>query len=368
MRTSKSIFQFLKAFEDKASEGKTAIKLPDQKALKNDNAMVTVKTFRKYLRKFFSSKKVTPQIQQDEQLSEQQHQHQPQQQSLQQQSEVTTHDKSFVEKDTEETFEPLIDIDVVASTIQGEDYLSEDVRTDLTFNFNSADLIGHNIKGTKQLLIHLETKKLKEEELIAMFTLVLEDICLHYDAKRLFIYNTFYQMTLFHRLLKLLKIEFFHYDESTNWSVLSSDGENHSLSYRSSYNMLTTPEGIRGTEATECICIIENDDYTLKHITLEGMSRATQNLIVISTSNILRSGHILRELLSEYLMECLVTNYNDVDKELPYTKSTTSVNKIIFNINTQSWQYQEMLQDVQQFYHPKTTPKITNVHELILKK
>lgn len=53
MRTSKSIFQFLKAFEDKASEGKTAIKLPDQKALKNDNAMVTVKTFRKDLRKFF---------------------------------------------------------------------------------------------------------------------------------------------------------------------------------------------------------------------------------------------------------------------------------------------------------------------------
>lgn len=85
MRTSKSIFQFLKAFEDKASEGKTAIKLPDQKALKNDNAMVTVKTFRKDLRKFFfSSKKATPQIQQDEQLSEQQHQYQPQQQSLQQ--------------------------------------------------------------------------------------------------------------------------------------------------------------------------------------------------------------------------------------------------------------------------------------------
>lgn len=139
-------------------------------------------------------------------------------------------------------------------------------------------------------------------------------------------------MTLFHRLLKLLKIEFFHYDESTNWSVLSSDGENRSLSYRSSYNMLTTPEGIRGTEATECICIIENDDYTLKHITLEGMSRATQNLIVISTSNIRNSDtlkssidHILRELLSEYLMECLVTNYNDVDKELNTTLNPPQV-------------------------------------------
>ncbi|XP_057298864.1 uncharacterized protein LOC130629617 isoform X2 [Hydractinia symbiolongicarpus] len=389
MRTSELNFQFLRAFENKASKEKTTIKLPlkDSQAKANKEAKQKNNTgfFRKILQKFFA-RKTTPckqeqqkSVQSPNQSQQQPHPSQqqpqpPQQQPPQQQQpkENTMHHMEFGEKDIDGHFEAPIDIDRVAAAIQDE-HLSEDVRTDIHFNFNSAAFIGHNIKGTKPLLIHPEEKK-TEEEFIATLALVLQDICLHYNVKRLFIYNTYHQMTIFYRLLKLLKIEFLQYDESTDWKILKSNEEIPNLLQYSSYNILTTPEGSRGMEASECICLIENNDRTLKHLTLESMSRATQNLIIVSTSNINQSkldfstGHIISELLSLYLMEYLVTHSKDLDTEKPYTNTTNNnAGKVVFNVNTRSWQFEELLNNIKDINPPETVLEIKNVTEIIFK-
>ncbi|XP_057299033.1 uncharacterized protein LOC130629724 [Hydractinia symbiolongicarpus] len=351
MRTSASIFQFLKAFEIKASEKNTVIKLPVQEASQKNNTPVVWQ------------KETSPLKQEDqEQL--------PIRQDL---SQDVTNGNRLLDKGVNNNFEDPIDIDRVAATIQDE-HLSEDVRTEINFQFNSAAFIGHNIKGTKPLLIHPESNELKEEELIAMITLVLQHLSLHYNTKRLFIYNTFHQMTIFYRLLTLLDLDFFQYDEYTDWKIFKENEEISNLLQYSSYNILTTPEGCRGVEASESICLIENNDRTLKHLTLESMSRATQNLIIVSTSNINQSkldfstGHIIKELLPVYLIENLVTHSKDLNTDRPYTYSNeNNINKVVFNINTQSWQFKELMKNIKHINHPQAAPVITNVRKIIFK-
>ncbi|XP_057308606.1 uncharacterized protein LOC130646944 isoform X2 [Hydractinia symbiolongicarpus] len=350
MRTPKMIFNFLKAFESKAADVKTAIKLPVQESRLKDVAVASLDGYDK-------EKVLTqPQQQQEPQLDQQLHQ-------------AITHTRAPIEEG--ESFEVPVDIDIVAASLNDED-LSEDVRTEIKWVFNSADIIGHNINGKKPLLIHPEIQQVTEEEVIPLLAFVLQDTCLQGVTKRLFLYNTLHQMTVFYKLLKLLKMDFFRYDDSTDWNILTSDNTIvNNLSHCATYNLLTTPQGSRGIEAAECVCVIDKDDYKLKHLTLEGMSRVTQNLILISTSNIRKAntlmsstGHIISELLPGYLIECGIDRFEDDNNEIPFTK-ISSDNKIIFRINTQSWQYEEMIEDSKVIDCPNTTPNILSATEIV---
>lgn len=389
MRTTKLIFQFLQAFEKEVSQKKVTIKLPEQESNKIDDKM-TARIFTKISSPFskicrqIKQPQQQPQQPQQQQLPQQQlprqqlpqqhklqhqYQEQQQQQQLQQQEKVISSNT-----EEEELFEAPIDIDVIAASMHDKD-LSENVRSDITLNFNTADLIGHNIEGTKPCLIHPSTKQITEEEFIPMLAFVLQDVCLRRSTKRLFIYNTIRQKTLFYKLLKLLKIDFVHYDESTGWKVLSSKETNVCrFPHSQGYNLLTTPEGSRGIEAAECICIIESNDCTLKHFTLEAMSRATQKLVLLSSSNVYTSdtiessiGHIISKLVSEYLVEHIMGPSSDGETEVPFTKFREGENKIVFNINTCCWKFEEMVNDLEQTVDFQLPSESTNAHEIVIK-
>ncbi|XP_057303133.1 uncharacterized protein LOC130640398 isoform X2 [Hydractinia symbiolongicarpus] len=388
MRTTKLIFQFLQAFEKEVSQKKVTIKLPEQESNKIDDKM-TVRIFTKIssplskICRQIKQPQQQPQAQQQpqqQQLSQQQlpqqHNLQQQHQEQQQQQQQLQQQEKVISSNTEEEeiFETPIDIDVVAASMHDKD-LSENVRSDITLNFNTADLIGHNIEGTKPCLIHPSTKQITEEEFIPMLAFVLQDACLRRSTKRLFIYNTIRQKTLFYKLLKLLKIDFVHYDQSTGWKVLSSKDINVcGFPHSQGYNLLTTPEGSRGIEAAECICIIESNDCTLKHFTLEAMSRATQKLVLLSTSNVYSSdtiessiGHIIGKLAPEYLVELIVGPSSDGETEVPFTKFREGENKIFFNINTCCWKFEEMVNDLEETVDFQLPSESTNAHEIVIK-
>ncbi|XP_057298528.1 uncharacterized protein LOC130629385 [Hydractinia symbiolongicarpus] len=357
MRTTRIIFQFLKAFENEVEQNKVTMKLPDQQSKEG-----------------LSTKQ--PQQQQEPQRRQQQQQQQRQQQPPpppQQQGQTTSSNVTPIIKGEEESFETPVDIDVVAASIQDGD-LSGNVRIDISLKFNTAYSIGHNIEGTKPLLIHPANTPTTDKEFIPMLALVLQDVCLHHATKRLFIYNTFPQKDIFYRLLKLLKIDFLHYDKYTDWKVLNCDDIIVKNPLQSqNYNLLTTIEGSRGVEAAECICIIESNDCKLKHLTLEAMSRATQNLVLVSTSNVYQSGtvksstgHIISKLLTEHLVEYNLEVSNDEDTEIPFKKSMKSNNKIVFNIKPQYWKFKEMIKDLEHVGFQATDERL-NAHEIVMK-
>ncbi|XP_057298061.1 uncharacterized protein LOC130628994 [Hydractinia symbiolongicarpus] len=289
MRTTRIIFQFLKAFENEVEQDKVTMKLPDQES---KGGMSTKTNIEKILNFFSKIWKKQPQQRQEPQRRQQQQQQQQQQPPppppppQQQQGQTTSSNVTPIIKGEEEVFETPVNIDVIAASIQDGD-LSGNVRIDTSLKFNTAHSIGHNIEGTKPLLIHSANTPTTDKEFIPMLALVLQDVCLHRATKRLFIYNTIPQKAIFHRLLRLLKIDFFHYDKYTDWKVLNCDDIIvKNLLQSQNYNMLTTIEGSRGVEAAECICIIESNDCKLKHLTLEAMSRATQKLVLVSASNV----------------------------------------------------------------------------------
>ncbi|XP_057297706.1 uncharacterized protein LOC130628731 [Hydractinia symbiolongicarpus] len=373
MRTTRIIFQFLKAFENEVEQDKVTMKLPDQQS---KEGMSTKKNIEKILNFFSKIWKKQPQQQQEPQRRQQQQQQQRQQQPPpppQQQGQTTSSNVTPIIKGEEESFETPVDIDVVAASIPDGD-LSGNVRIDTSLKFNTADSIGHNIEGTKPLLIHPAKTPTTDKEFIPMLALVLQDVCLHHATKRLFIYNTFPQKDIFYRLLKLLKIDFLRYDKYTDWKVLNSDDITVKNPLQSqTYNLLTTIEGSRGVEAAECICIIERNDCKLKHLTLEAMSRATQNLVLVSTSNVYQSdtvksstGHIISKLLAEHLVEYNVEVSNDKDTEIPFTKSMKSNNKIVFNIKPQYWKFKEMIKDLEHVGCQATDERL-NAHEIVRK-
>ncbi|XP_057298526.1 uncharacterized protein LOC130629384 [Hydractinia symbiolongicarpus] len=373
MRTTRIIFQFLKAFENEVEQDKVTMKLPDQQS---KEGMSTKKNIEKILNFFSKIWKKQPQQQQEPQRRQQQQQQQRQQQPPpppQQQGQTTSSNVTPIIKGEEESFETPVDIDVVAASIPDGD-LSGNVRIDTSLKFNTAYSIGHNIKGTKPLLIHPAKTPTTDKEFIPMLALVLQDVCLHHATKRLFIYNTFPQKDIFYRLLKLLKIDFLRYDKYTDWKVLNCDDITVKNPLQSqTYNLLTTIEGSRGVEAAECICIIESNDCKLKHLTLEAMSRATQNLVLVSTSNVYQldtvkssTGHIISKLLAEHLVEYNVEVSNDKDTEIPFTKSMKSNNKIVFNIKPQYWKFKEMIKDLEHVGCQATDERL-NAHEIVRK-
>lgn len=347
MRTSKAIFQFLRAFEDEITKFKTLIRHPvQQNESKNDSGDTEEHT----------------------EISQNLEQHQ------QEQHEVAL--KKFrLKKEKKEAFELPFDIDVVAAAINDEDN-SEDSRTDLKVECNSAHSIGHNIEGTKPKILHSITEEVSEDESIVILALALEEICPAKDTKRLFIYNTLRQMNILHKLLNLLDIDYFCYDESTDWKILENNDTIAEIPLqRVSYNILTTQEGSRGIEAAECICIIDIYDCNLKHLTLEGMSRATQELLLVSTCSIIQSnmqisstGQIIRELLSEYLIENRLTRVASPITEEQCTVHPVSENEIILNVNPLSRRYKEMMKAIECIDGPQAPSTATNVHEIVLKK
>lgn len=362
MRTSKEIFKFLKAFEKELMKVKTTVKFPVQKQEQHSYYKHRQQQQNSYhthqqqqqkqqqqqgqgqqqshqQRQLYWQQQLYQQQQQEEQTLQlqdklqepqrqnkqqepqqqekrqgQQQSHQQQQLQEKQQLQLKHTQQEQQEKEQQgKPFESPIDIDVVAASIN-EQGLSGDVRIDTELECNSADMIGHGIKGTKSILIHPVTDPNTDGEFIVMLALLPEDLTC--NSKRLFIYNTVSQANVLYTLLKLLKLEFYHYNESSNWKLVRDSDKTTVVNVlkHKSYNILTTHEGSRGVEAAECVCIINKDDCKLKHLTLEGMSRATKKLMLVSKSNISASnvvkgttGHIVNELMSEYLFEHCVT-------------------------------------------------------------
>ncbi|XP_057299018.1 uncharacterized protein LOC130629714 [Hydractinia symbiolongicarpus] len=370
MRTTRIIFQFLKAFENEVEQDKVTIKLPDQESKDAISTKTKIEKKKNLLSKFWQQLK---QPQQQRRQQQQQLQQPPPPRQQQEQGQTTSSNATPIIKEEEEVFETPVDIDVVVASIQDGD-LSGNVRIDTLLKFNTAYSIGHNIEGTKPLLIHPANTPTTDKEFIPMLALVLQDVCLHHATKRLFIYNTFPQKDIFYRLLKLLKIDFLHYDKYTDWKVLNCDDIIVKNPLQSqNYNLLTTIEGSRGVEAAECICIIESNDCNLKHLTLEAMSRATQKLVLVSASNVYQSdtvksstGHIISKLLTEHLVEYNVEVSNDEDTEIPFTKSMKSNSKIVFNIKPQYWKFKEMIKDLEHVGFQATAERL-NAHEIVRK-
>ncbi|XP_057289745.1 uncharacterized protein LOC130612446 isoform X3 [Hydractinia symbiolongicarpus] len=370
MRTTRIIFQFLKAFENKVEQDKVTMKLPDQKSKDAISTKTKIEKKTNLFSKFWQQLK---QPQEQRRQQQQQLQQPPPPQQQQEQGQTTSSNVTPIIKGEEKVFETPVDIDVVAASIQDGD-LSGNVRIDISLKFNTAYSIGHNIEGTKPLLIHPANTPTTDKEFIPMLALVLQDVCLHHATKRLFIYNTFPQKDIFYRILKLLKIDFLHYDKYTDWKVLNCDDIIVKNPLQSqNYNLLTTIEGSRGVEAAECICIIESNDCKLKHLTLEAMSRATQNLVLVSASNVYQSdtvksstGHIISKLLTEHLVEYNVEVSNDEDTEIPFTKSIKSNNKIVFNIKPQYWKFKKMIKDLEHVGFQATDERL-NAHEIVRK-
>ncbi|XP_057297870.1 uncharacterized protein LOC130628860 [Hydractinia symbiolongicarpus] len=401
MRTSKTIFQFLRAFENKLIEEKVMIKhpVPENKqkqvtSLDDNSAKNTMIFAPNQLQPLQQecqkdlpnvTKPVSESIQignvvtlfdedSAENISLTELLQRPQEQYHLQEQKVAAARTFTFQSGDREFFESPIDIDILAASVNDKS-LSDDFRTDIKFNCNSADFIGHNIEGEKPLLIHPATEDMTEEKFIVLLAFVLKHLGLRCNTKRLFIYNQMHQMNIFSRLLRLLDMEYFHYDESTNWKVFKGDATIADiLPVCEGYNMLTTHEGSRGTEAAECICIIERDDCKLKHLTLEGMSRATQRLVLVSTSsinssNILKSsiGHIIKDLVSDHLVEYRLTHSKHRDSEVKYTLYPISDNKINFNVNTRSWQYEELIENIKFMNFQQESAKVENVYEVIFK-
>lgn len=179
------------------------------------------------------------------------------------------------------------DIDVIAASSDDTD-LSDKFKTVTKLKCNSAEIIGHNIKGEKPILIHVNHEQESEDYAILLLTVALKHIFLNrHDVKRLFFYHTEDQMAMWRKILTLLDMEHLLCSKQTKWKYERSDKTVvKNLAENDVYNLLTEIRSCRGAEFSESICAINVTDMKLRHITLEGMSRATNRLIIVSTRNI----------------------------------------------------------------------------------
>ncbi|XP_057301442.1 uncharacterized protein LOC130635930 isoform X2 [Hydractinia symbiolongicarpus] len=390
MRTTNALFRFLKAFEDLVATTTVEIKLPVQETQQFDEEVNL--TDSENVDGGMTS--VLPQQDQDQHQPQKQEPEQEQQEkannprpeSPQQQSEPQEHQQEFnnkqkvptysmleLQKDAMGPFESPFDIDAVAASMKDEE-LSKHVRTELELKFNSAFLIGHNIQGIKPRIIHPTNKKTTEDEFLVMLKLVLQDICLDHETKRLFIYNKSHQRFTFHKLLKLMEIDYFYCDESTQWKIEKSDLSMADFRDCANYNILTNHEGSRGIEAAQCICIMDMSDNKLMHLALEGMSRATQTLIIISTSNLSSAdnqnpsnGYFLRELASEYLIEIGLNIVSNRDIENPYTTLYENKTKIVYNVNNRSVEYKDIAKEIKKLNCHQPADSNINAREIVFR-
>lgn len=342
MRTTKENFEFLKAFERKlcqlesiivhpVNETESVTSLPkvstkDEKPLLNDRNKSTVKMH--MLQK------------------------------------AATKNKS--------TFEPPIDIDIAAAA--NDDNTIGDAKTVTKFKCNSVDVIGHNIKGKKPIFLYLEGKDKKEDCLITMLAIALEHICLNRsNKKRLFMYNRTTQLNVFNKILNLLDMEYCCYNSSSGWKIRKHDGTLTNCYADNCYsNLLTDHEGCRGSEAEECLLIVDPREKKLHHLTLECMTRATSNLVLISMSNIFVEenepsslGGIFKELASMYLQVVHVESIEHSNTEKCYVAK----DGLSGGVNVKSWKYKEFMKKIKCMKFYEEVPlKENNINAAILRK
>ncbi|XP_057298759.1 uncharacterized protein LOC130629532 [Hydractinia symbiolongicarpus] len=275
-------------------------------------------------------------------------------------------------EESKKIFEEPVDIEEIAAASNYPD-VSEDIKTLTKVKCNSAQEVGHNIEGTKPILIHLNYENETEEQSIVMLALSLEYYLDRVNIKRLFFHNTVEQMITFRRVLDLIRRDYFVYNKQTEWSVIDRCNKVCDLPADVGYNIITDVHGSRGTDFCETVCAIDVNDTMLRHKTLEGMSRVTDRLIIVCACNIQSAttnsstGHIIKDLLPEYLNEVSVECAKNSNKDLHYIEMQVSDKKSIGFVNTNSRRYKNLMERINQIKYEKDESDVHDFARVIRK-
>ncbi|XP_057299157.1 uncharacterized protein LOC130629811 [Hydractinia symbiolongicarpus] len=324
MRTTKKIFEFLVEFEKKISAIESVIKHPVQDSagikLSLQKSAATSSVIHK------NSNKLFPQ------------------------------EIKGKGEESKKIFKEPLDIDEIAAASNYPD-VSEDIKTLTKVKCNSAQEVGHNIKGTKPILIYLNYGNETEEKSIVMLALSLEYYLDRVNIKRLFFHNTVEQLITFRKVLDLIRRDYFVYNKQTEWNIIDHNNEVTNLPENEGYDLVTNLEGSRGTEFCETVCCIDINDTMLRHKTLEGMSRVTERLIIVCTCNIQSAttnsstGHIIKDLLPEYLDEVSVECCKNSNEN--YIETQVNDRKSIGYVNTNSRRFKNLMERIKKIEYKK---------------
>lgn len=378
MRTPRNTFNFLSEFEYNISNFKTVIKHPILETIKFD-----------------SDDQEEERIQENQLLN-----------IIPEKKEEIRESSSMHTGIKDALFEIPVDIDVMAAEFKGT-RLSNSTKTLTSVNCNSADTVGHHIQGKKPIFIHVnveeehgktkqevegqrkreekDEKEEKEEDdrpeeikkkILVMLAMALENICFDcVSVNRLFFHHTVEEMNIFRKVLSLLNKNFLLYNAESQWKFFNSDNtfENR-LPEKKNFNLITDVNGSRGSEFPETICAINPNDTRLQHVTLEGMSRTTNRLILVSShcmdSAEIRgtsTGNIIKQLLSEYLVEISVECAALKNEDCPYLIVKLSNRKSILYVNTRCWRYAKLLQRAGEFKFEIQSLKTMELKQLVRK-
>lgn len=267
------------------------------------------------------------------------------------------------------------DVDTIAASCESEN-TSDDFKTLTKWNCNSAELPGHNIKGEHPTLVHLNQEQETESHAILLLAVALMKMCLKLDTgKRLFFYQTENEKDMLLKILSLLEKDYFVCNEQTKWKYVKSDGSVvENLPDNDVYNLVTDIRGCRGAEFSECICAVDLNDTKLRHITLEGMSRATHRLIIVSTCNMnsavkvkSATGEIIDKLLPEYISKVCIECSTNSDEDVLYTNEISDKGRIDY-VNTRSWIYKKLLKEVKKFEYARKELQVIDSRKVIFER
>ncbi|XP_057298727.1 uncharacterized protein LOC130629511 [Hydractinia symbiolongicarpus] len=273
-------------------------------------------------------------------------------------------------EESKKIFEEPVDIEEIAA-VSNYPGVSEDVKTLTKVKCNSAQAVGHNIEGRKPILIHLNYGNETEEKSIVMLALSLEYYLDRVNIKRLFFHNTVEQMITFRKVLDLIGEDYFVYNKQTEWNIIDRSNVVTNLPKNKGYDLITNVEGSRGTEFCETVCCIDINDTMLRHKTLEGMSRVTERLIIVCACNIQSAainsstGHIIKDLLPEYLNEVSVECCKDSNED--YIETQVNDRKSIGYVNTNSCRYKSLMERIKKIEYKKDESDTPNFAQIIRK-
>ncbi|XP_057298752.1 uncharacterized protein LOC130629528 isoform X2 [Hydractinia symbiolongicarpus] len=273
-------------------------------------------------------------------------------------------------EESKKIFEEPVDIEEIAAASHYPD-VSEDIKTLTKVKCNSAQEVGHNIEGTKPILIHLNYENETEEKSIVMLALSLEHYLDRVNIKRLFFHNTVEQMITFRKVLDLIRRDYFVYNKQTEWSVIDRCNKVCDLPADVGYNIITDVHGSRGTDFCETVCAIDVNDTMLRHKTLEGMSRVTERLIIVCACNIQSAttnsstGHIIKDLLPEYLNEVSVECCKNSNEN--YIETQVNDRKSIGYVNTNSRRFKNLMERIKKIEYKKNESDVHDFARVIRK-